>query len=73
MLQAAAEVDPDVSLALVCSLADTLVVPVFVELLRPHEHLLGMFAVVVSFLFAIVISRVTGSALIFSAEVIRPL
>ena len=42
MQTAAAEQDPDVALALVCALADTLVVTVFMQLLQPHDHLLGM-------------------------------
>lgn len=44
MSAAAAEADPDIALALVCALADTLVVPVFMQLLQPHEHLIGMSA-----------------------------
>ncbi len=44
MSAAATESDPDLALALVCALADTLVVPVFMQLLQPHEHLIGMSA-----------------------------
>ncbi len=44
MSTAASECDPDVALALVCALADTLVVPIFMQLLQPHEHLVGMSA-----------------------------
>jgi hypothetical protein len=44
MTAAAAEHDPDIALALVCAVADTLVVPVFMQLLQPHEHLIGMYA-----------------------------
>ncbi len=44
MSAAAAEPDPDVALAIVCAVADTLVAPVFMQLLRPHEQLIGMYA-----------------------------
>ncbi len=57
MAAAAAEFDPDVALALVCAVADTLVVPVFMQLLRPHDHLIGMYATCVCFEEAFVNSK----------------